>query len=57
MIEFRRVLYIYGYVRYFDFFGVFRRTGFIFEYIPVATEPAKSCFAQTVSELWYDHEE
>jgi hypothetical protein len=32
----KRILYVYGYVRYYDLFKVMRRTGFLFEYI--ATE-------------------
>jgi hypothetical protein len=32
----KRILYVYGYVRYYDLFKVMRRTGFMFEYI--ATE-------------------
>jgi hypothetical protein len=32
----QRILYVYGYVRYYDLFKVMRRTGFMFEYI--ATE-------------------
>ena len=57
MIEFRKTLYVYGYVRYFDFFNVYRRTGFIFEFIPVSTEPEKSTFAICAHPLWNDEEE
>lgn len=32
LIEFKKTLYVYGYFRYFDLFGTYWRTGFMFEF-------------------------
>jgi hypothetical protein len=57
MIEFDRSLYIYGYTRYSDLFGIVRRSGFSFEFIPNKTQPEKSAFVMCTNPLWYDEEE
>ena len=57
LISHDRTLYIYGYIRYFDVFGVFRRTGFMFELVPVSFDPEDSPFAMCPHTYWYDEEE
>jgi hypothetical protein len=58
LIQYERTLYIYGYVRYYDFFGIYRRTGFMFEFVPVRDQPEKSTFIMTPNPgWWYDVEE
>lgn len=57
MIEFDVSLYVYGYVRYSDLFGIVRRTGFMFEFIPNKVHPEKSTFVMCRHPMWYDQEE
>jgi hypothetical protein len=57
MMKFEKSLYVYGYVRYLDLFNIMRRTGFMFEFIPLLTEPEKSKFVMRPSPWWYDKEE
>jgi hypothetical protein len=57
MIEFDRSLYIYGYTRYSDLFGIVRRSGFMFEFIPNKTHPEQSSFVMCNSAKWHDEEE
>ena len=57
LISYEKMLYIYGYIRYFDVFGVFRRTGFMFELVPLVTDPDKSPLAMCPHAYWYDEEE
>jgi hypothetical protein len=57
MMKYTKTLYVYGYVRYLDLFGIMRRTGFMFEFVPLLTEPEKSVFVMCPSPWWYDKEE
>jgi hypothetical protein len=57
MIEFDRSLYIYGYTRYSDLFGIVRRSGFMFEFIPDKLHPEKSSFVMCNSAKWWHDEE
>jgi hypothetical protein len=51
-------LHIYGSLRYSDLFGITRRTGFTFEFIPDPNNPPlRGCFVMSPSPLWYDTEE
>jgi hypothetical protein len=57
LLEFRTTLFVYGYVRYYDLFGIFRKTGFMFQFIPDGDRPAESTFAMVPHAMWYDEEE
>jgi hypothetical protein len=57
LIAFKKALYCYGYVRYFDLFGIFRITGFMFEFIPNENAPFDGTFAMCPHPMWYDEEE
>ena len=57
MIEFDVSLYVYGHVRYTDLFGIVRRTGFMFEFIPDKIAPEKSTFVVCRHPMWKDEEE
>jgi hypothetical protein len=57
MIDFEKTLFVYGYVRYYDLFGIFRKTGFMFEFIPNKHFLEESAFAMLPHPLWYDEEE
>tara|TARA_R110002074_G_scaffold398138_1_gene589632 strand:- start:1736 stop:2677 length:942 start_codon:yes stop_codon:yes gene_type:complete len=50
-------LFVFGYIRYLDLFGIYRKSGFIFEFVPIKTEPAKSTFVKLRHPMWYDIEE
>ena len=56
IIKFKKALYVYGYVRYFDFFGIFRRTGFMFEFIAADMGTDKDSFIIRPHPMWYDEE-
>lgn len=57
LISHEKSLYIYGHIRYSDIFGVFRRTGFMFKFIPIDFEPAESPITVSPHVYWYDKEE
>lgn len=57
LINFDKTLYVYGYFRYFDLFGAYWRSGFMFEYIPNKDDPDKSSFVICPHPMWYDREE
>jgi hypothetical protein len=57
ILDFRKSLYMYGYVRYGDLFGITRRTGFLFEYAVASPDSAKSTFVMRPHSMWYDIEE
>ena len=57
LIAFKKALYCYGYVRYFDLFGIFRKTGFMLEFIPDENDPFDGTFAMCPHRMWYDEEE
>jgi hypothetical protein len=54
----RRRLFVYGYLRYSDIFGIFRRTGFIFEGLSRSLEMERSYLViRSDHNWWYDIEE
>jgi hypothetical protein len=53
----RKNLYLYGFLRYSDLFGVVRRTGFIFEFVAYRNSPENSVFVMCRHPMWYDTEE
>jgi hypothetical protein len=57
LIEFKAALFVYGYVRYYDLFGIFRKTGFMFQFLPNKHFPDQSTFVMYPDALWYDEEE
>lgn len=57
LIHFDKTLYVYGYFRYFDLFGAYWRTGFMFEFIPNKDQPEQSHFVICPHPLWDDIEE
>lgn len=53
-----KTLYVYGFIRYVDLFGVVRRTGFIFEFVQNPTMEDGGAFAVCAPHrYWYDVEE
>jgi hypothetical protein len=53
-----KALYVYGYIRYADLFGIVRRTGFSYEgYINSTGDFGSLVIDTTNRSLWYDHEE
>jgi hypothetical protein len=57
LLDHRKILYVYGYVRYYDLFRVWRRTGFMFEYNVDGDAPEKGVFVMCPHSMWYDTEE
>jgi hypothetical protein len=57
LLDRKKILYVYGYVRYFDLFRVWRRTGFMFEYNADSNAPEKGVFVMCPHPMWYDTEE
>jgi hypothetical protein len=53
-----KTLYVYGYIRYADLFGIIRRTGFSYEaYLDNAGDFGPLVVEATNRSLWYDREE
>jgi hypothetical protein len=53
-----KTLYVYGYIRYADLFGIVRRTGFSYEaYLDSAGDFGALVIDTTNRSLWYDREE
>ena len=50
-------LYFYGFLRYSDLFGVTRRTGFMFEFVPDRDHPGNGSFIVCPHPMWSDDEE
>jgi hypothetical protein len=57
LLDLRKILYIHGYVRYYDLFRVLRRTGFMFEYTTSRDAPEGGVFVMCPHSMWYDMEE
>jgi hypothetical protein len=57
LLDHRKILYVYGYVRYYDLFRVWRRTGFMFEYITDRSAAEKGVLVMCPHSMWYDTEE